>query len=105
MSDETLRNIIIASLANAALFYVMVITVFLIARKTRLNKALATQKAFWLMIVVSTLALLAWHWHTPHTLQAAVWVGLSLATWWVFVEVFRANKLTLYDWWQKHGLW
>jgi hypothetical protein len=105
MSADTLRTIIVVALINAALFYALVIIVFLIARKTRLNKALATQKAFWLAIVVWTLSFILWQYRLSRELQAVLWTGLSLATWWVFVEVFLTNRPALRAWWHDHRPW
>lgn len=90
---ETERWITVASLINAGVFYTLIIIVFLTTRKTRLNKALATQKAFWLIIITMT-ALPAYLRHRPFLGQRermTVWVALSVSTWWVLYEVYQAN--------------
>lgn len=98
MSPHGEKLIIQASLINAALFYALVIVLFLIARKDRLNKALATQKAFWFCLVTSTFALITWGFMLPQVLRVILWLGLSGATWWVFVEVFLVNRLIVREW-------
>lgn len=90
---ELERAITVASLINAAIFYAITVIVFLVARKTRLNKALATQKLDWLVIIVAV-ALPAYINGSPllpGTVRMALWAFLSITTWWVLYEVYRAN--------------
>lgn len=91
--SETERYITIASLLNAAVFYLFTIIMFLYARHTRLNRALATQKAIWLFIilVVALPAYVVFIPQFPGKLRMLCWLGLSLSTEWVFYEVYRAN--------------
>jgi hypothetical protein len=92
MSDIE-RYITIASLINALIFYLITIVVFLIARKTALNKALAIQKGIWVLIIllVALPAYVASVEVLPGHVRAVLWLALSLVTWWVLYEVYRAN--------------
>lgn len=87
------RFIIIASLVNAALFYLVTIFMFIIAKHTRLNWALALQKFIWLMIIV--LLALPSVLNPPGflniQLRVVLWVTLAVSTWLVLYEVYRAN--------------
>lgn len=87
------RYITIASLVNAAIFYAITVVVFLVARKTRLNKALALQKFDWLLIIliVALPAYVSGYPLVPGKARMALWLALSISTWWVLYEVYRAN--------------
>jgi uncharacterized membrane protein YcaP (DUF421 family) len=90
---ELERAITVASLVNAAIFYGITVIVFLVARKTRLNKALALQKFDWLLIitVVALPAYVSGYPLVPGTVRMVLWSLLSFTTWWVLYEVYRAN--------------
>lgn len=103
---ELYRWVIIAALINASVFYAFTVIVFLAARKTNLNKALATQKAIWFLII-SVLVLPAYIWgfnRIPLVIRMSLWVGLSIATWWVLWEVYHANWHVGYRLFFRH-LW
>lgn len=93
------RAITVASLINAGIFYAITVIVFLVARKTRLNKALALQKFDWLLIIVIVAlpAYVTGYPLVPGTVRMALWLVLSVSTWWVLYEVYRANR---YDGWR-----
>lgn len=87
------RYIIIISLINAAIFYAITLIVYLMVRKTSLNKALATQKGIWFLLIV-LIALPAYVHSIPNPpswLRTFCWAMLSVATWWVLYEVYDAN--------------
>ena len=90
---EPERVVVIASLFNAAIFYTITVIVFLVARKTRLNKALALQKFDWLLIIlfIALPAYINGYPLLPSKVRMCLWVLLSISTWWVLVEVYRAN--------------
>ena len=93
MANTVERTITLVALINAAIFYAFIIVVFITTRKTRLNYSLAVQKAFWLAIIVA-LALPTWwtgNTYVPDWGRMLLWSGLSIATWWVLLEVYRAN--------------
>lgn len=91
--SELERYITIGSLINAAIFYAITIIVFLVARKSRLNKALALQKADWSLIItiVALPAYVSGYPLVPTWVRMALWANLSIVTWWVLYEVYRAN--------------
>src|SRR6478736_10309271 len=93
MMTEPERVVVIASLINAAIFYAIIVTVFLVARKTRLNKALALQKFDWLLIIlfVALPAYINGYPLLPLKLRMCLWLLLSVSPWWVLIEVYRAN--------------
>lgn len=92
MSDLE-RVLAVISLSSAVVFYVFTIIVFLMARKNRVNYALAGQKLIWLTIILA-IALPAYtQWYDvarPH-IRAMLWAALSPLSWWVMYEVYRAN--------------
>lgn len=100
------RWLVIASLINAAIFYTFTIIVFMLTRKTRLNKALATQKAFWLCIIafVALPSYIYGQAYVPSILRVTSWLGLSVATWWVFYEVYRNQWNGSFTSWLRY-LW
>lgn len=87
------RYITIVALCNAAIFYLLTVVLFTVAIRSRLNWALAAQKLVWLTIVlfIAMPSLVAWVPRLPTTYRMCVWSALSLCTWWVFYEVYRAN--------------
>jgi hypothetical protein len=69
----------------AAVFYLCVIIVFLVADKTRLNMALALQKLCWLN-VIALVTIPIYHGHDPL-------IGSEVRTAiWVLVEVYLMNR-------------
>lgn len=82
-----------AALANASVFYGVTVVVFLFARRTPLNWALALQKALWFVVVALMTLPLYWLGEPllPQRVRMLVWLDLSLTTWWVLYEVFSLN--------------
>lgn len=94
---ELERYITIISLINAAIFYAVTVVIFLIARKSRLNYALAAQKFVWLCIILFV-ALPGYVVGRPYldgTYRMVFWSILSAMTWWVLIEVYRVNCLAV----------
>lgn len=92
-SSAAEREVIIFALANAAFFYVCTVLVFLTARKTRLNIALAGQKIIWLLLI-ALVAIPAYALATPFVpspVRVGLWLALAVFSWWVLYEVYRAN--------------
>jgi hypothetical protein len=81
------------ALINASVFYIVAVVMFVIARKNRLNLALAVQKSLWWVVI--TLMTLPFYFGGEAWLdqraRMVVWIGVSIATWWVLIEVYRAN--------------
>lgn len=92
MSDLE-RALAVISISSAIFFYTFTIVVFLMARKNRVNYALAGQKLIWLaiMLAVALPAYSNWYEQAPSHFRAILWAALSPLSWWVMYEVYRAN--------------
>lgn len=87
------RYLVIASLINAAIFYVITIIMFIIARRTSLNWALAGQKTIWLLIItfIALPSVLNPPGFLSYQARVVLWVLLAISTWFVLYEVYKSN--------------
>lgn len=114
VADPNEIRVVTAALVVAAIFYAFAVVVFLWARKSRLNVALAAQKALWLVIIALVTLPTYWYYATldgdalralleaaadrpgrpllPVRVRMTIWALLPLTTLWVMVEVWRANR-------------
>ena len=92
---DTERELVIVALWTVAVFYAVTIFFFVIANKSRMNSALAAQKAVWLLIIVG-IAIPAYSGRPddipPERVRVSLWIALTVVTVWVLIEVYRANR-------------
>ena len=94
------QDITVWSLVLAVLFYAVTIFFFLIADKCRLNLSLALQKLIWMLIILG-IALPAYSGNrelmASSQTRSILFAALALATIWVLIEVFLANRGAIRD--------
>ena len=97
ISDENrvdlYRHSITFAMVMAAIFYSVVILAVLKAHKSRLNKALALNKTYWLLLIVCFAIPLQTHWWdaAPYSVRTYIWLGIALSVPWVLYEFVMAN--------------